>query len=141
MRPVLKEKRVKKSRSGKQQCEPKPLVFNYTNIPLNRNKTIVELKPLEDSVFTIFLSFLSKAETWRQIKPYIMELRKRYLTFLQISDVIHRIPTIEDRIKAAEALKCSVRDNESSFFLFIQSFATLKEREAYCKIFNRPLPA
>lgn len=137
--PGIKTK-TKKKHKKRAPKPPAPIQFPFTNIEPNRKRAIVEMKPIDPSYLHVVVTGVATSETWRQIKAQIIKLRCYYLSFSQIGEILHRIASIDDRVKAAEMLSISLKDNEANFFLFIQSFASAEERKQMTNIFKITLP-
>ena len=136
----LKPKQEKKIKKKKPPPAPQPLQlpprpprkpissFNYSEpVPIN-----------DDTLHAIALT-LARADTWRERQQILYPLRNFYLTYAQLSLIVHRLLSFDERIKAMTSLKDNVRDSEHSFYLFSQSFALLEERKQVSQLFNIPL--
>ncbi len=53
-----------------------------------------------------------------------------------MGQIIHRLPSIDERIKCIDYLKLQISDTDHAFFVFCQSFGTEQEREYASKTFG-----
>jgi hypothetical protein len=82
---------------------------------------------------------VARANSWRERKQHMLPLKAVFLTYQDLSLVIHRLPSFDERLRATEMLKDRVRDSDHSFYVFVQSFALNEERRQICAIFQLPL--
>jgi hypothetical protein len=92
----------------------------------------------DDHINAIALN-VSRANSWRERKQHLLPLATVFLTYQQLSAIIHRLPSFEERVRATEILRDRIRDSDHSFYIFVQSFALIDERRTICSIFELPL--
>lgn len=133
-----KKKTAKKKKTT--TTEPKPLEIPKRERVIRKEETDDWVPTaIDNDTVEIFAMNVAKADTWRERKQHLVPLLKFYLTFEQLSRIIHRFPSFQERIKAMEMLRNSVHDSEHSFYLFSQGFALVEERKTVSNIFRIPL--
>jgi hypothetical protein len=132
---------TKKRRASRKSAPPPAALV----LPPCRRRTYPEdlgpPGPIDNERIEIIALNLARSDTWRERKQHLQPLTKFLLTFQQLSLIVHRLPSNEERVKAMEMLKDSIQDSEHSFFLFSQSFALPDERRTVSSIFQIPLEA
>lgn len=136
----LKKNTEKKPRKKKAPVEAKPLELpphppRKPNLSFNFTEPI----PIDDNTLRAIALNLARADNWRERQQHLQPLRNFYLTYDQLSLIVHRLLSFDERMKAMTFLKDNVRDAEHSFYLFSQSFALLEERKQVSQLFNIPL--
>ena len=137
----LKKPQEKKiSKKPKAAPAPKPLVLpprppRKPNSSFNFEEPI----PIDDNTLNAIALSLARADTWRERQQHLNPLKNFYLTYAQLSLIVHRLLSFDERMKAMTTLKDNIRDSEHSFYLFSQSFALLEERKQVSQLFNIPL--
>lgn len=134
-KPVKRKKSPKKksrSPAAKKEFQISPYV------PREKTKTIEEVPvtkitaaKFQQVVFTV-----ARCENWNDTKLVLEDMKRYYLSYSEIAQLLHRIPSVQERIKAGRILFKSLKDVQSNFFLFIQSFASKQERDGLAEIYN-----
>ena len=125
-----------------------------------RRKVVIEQKPLEipkrervtknpdtdyvpiiitNELVEIFALNIARSQTWKERQQHLKGLLQYYLTYAQLSMIVHRIPSFEERLRAIEMLHGSIHDSEHSFYIFSQGFALLEERQKVAEVLGMPL--
>ena len=134
MRPK-KKKRVRK----RVVVEQKPLeIPKRERVTRNDDDGCVPTMISNEFVDIIALN-IARAQTWRERQQHLKALIKHYLTFAQLSTIVHRLPSFPERLKAIEMLHGNIHDSEHAFYLFSQGFALLEERRKVAEVLNLPL--
>ena len=136
----LKPNQTKKPKKKKAVAVAKPLELP-PRPPRKPNSSFnfTEPVPIDDDTLNAIALRLARSDTWRERQQYLHPLKNFYLTYAQLSLIVHRLLSFDERMKAMTSLKDNVRDSEHAFYLFSQSFALLDERKQVSQLFNIPL--
>ena len=132
-------KQKPKPKKKKAPIEPKPLEIPKRPPRKPVHNDFRELIPIDSDLLNAIALNLSRAQTWRERQQHLISFRNFYLTYNQLSIIVHRLPTFEERMKTMIFLKDQVHDSEHSFYLFSQSFALHEERVRVSELFEIPL--
>lgn len=134
----LNQKKKTKKKKAPTVAKPLELPARPPRKP-NLSFNYAEPIPIDDNTLRAIALSLARADTWRERRQYLLPLRNFYLTYAQLSLIVHRLLSFDERMKAMTSLKDNIRDSEHSFYLFSQSFALLEERKQVSQLFNIPL--
>ena len=133
-KPKRKRKRTRKASSPAR----KPLEVPVRGRTTKNAEKVVPVPIDQDTLEAIGLN-VARSDTWNEARQHLTTLLRFYLTFQQLSYIVHRIPSFSQRMEAMEMLRGTIRDHESAFYMFSQSFALLEERKAVSAVFGIPL--
>lgn len=137
---TLKGKTKKKKKIKKKVIvEKKPLELPPHPTHKSRIITFDEPIPIDDDTLGAIALNLARSNTWRERQQHLYPLKNYYLTYAQLSLIVHRLLSFDERIKAMTQLKDNIKDSEHSFYLFSQSFALQEERKEVSLLFHIPL--
>ena len=143
----MKQKESKKKKKEKLSPIPEPVIVPATPEPSviapkeepppkRKEKPTVFIS--QDSLHLVALN-IARAESWKIRREHLKILQRFLLTFNDLSTIIHRIPSLDERTKAIDMLKDSVQDTPHQFYIFSQSFATETERNYLAETFQVPI--
>lgn len=131
---VLKGKK-KKGKQRRTESPPK-LIIPPPRPRVPRQRPIPEGPPRQvgDRELERLCLDLARANSWREQRELLVPLLTQRISYEQLSEILHRIPSLPERFNVARLLSPHVQDVEANFFLFIMSFATEEERETLSQI-------
>jgi hypothetical protein len=94
------------------------------------------LQPALDEYVDVIALNVARSASWHERRQHLMPLLDFSLTYQQLSSIVHRFPTFEERVRAMELLKDHILDSEHWFYLFVQGFALIDERRTISQIFQ-----
>ena len=133
----------KKTTKRKKKAAPAPHKIQYSPYvpPVKKEfKEIIPITKIDENTLKSVVIGVAKSNAWSETKILLSEMKHFYLNYSQIGKILHRIPSVDDRVKAAEILKISLKDVPSNKFMFIQGFATAQERIMLQSIFETEMP-
>ncbi|EAX99492.1 hypothetical protein TVAG_413100 [Trichomonas vaginalis G3] len=135
--PKLNKK--KKSTKKRQKSPPKKQGFVLSPyVPPEKKKNVekIEVTKITPEKFQQVVNTVARCENWNDTKLVLEDMKRYYLSYSEIAQLLHRIPSVAERIKAGAILQKSLKDVQTNYFLFIQSFASKQERDGLEQIYS-----